>query len=214
MKKRLVIVGAGGFGREVHSWVDSSPQWRAREGIGEIVFLEDGASKVSVRAPIVSTVSDFTPSERDTVICAIGAPDMRRGVVEMLLRKGVQMTTFVHDRAIVGNNVTMAAGTVICPNVLVSCDVEIGRHVHINTGCSIGHDVIIGDYVTLSSACNLTGNVTVEDGAFLATAVSVTPGRRIGAGSLVGVGSVVLRDVPAGVTVFGNPSKIIGKRPA
>ena len=214
MKKRLVIVGAGGFGREVHSWVNTSPRWRSRAGISEVVFVDDEASKVPMRAPIISTVRDYSPGERNVVICAIGAPGVRRAVVEVLTSKGAQMAIFVHDRAVLGDNVVVGIGTVVCPDVLVSCDVQIGAYVHINTGCSIGHDVTIGDYVTLSSTCNLTGNVAVEDDAFLATAVSVIPGKRIGAGSLVGAGSVVLKNVPAGVTVFGNPSTIVGKRPA
>lgn len=214
MKNRLVIVGAGGFGREVHSWVNTSPLWRSRAGIGDVVFVDDVAPKFPLRAPIISTVRYYTPNERDLVICAIGVPEVRREVVEVLLSRGARMTIFVHDRAILGENVAVATGAVVCPDVLVSCDVQIGEHVQINTGCSIGHDVTIGDYVTLSSACNLTGNVTVEAGAFLATAVSIIPGKRIGAGSLVGAGSVVLKDVPAGVTVFGNPSTIVGKRPA
>ena len=214
MKKRLVIVGAGGFGREVHSWVNTSPRWRSRAGIGEVVFVDDEASKLPMRAPIVSTVRDYSPGKRDVVICAIGAPDVRRAVVEVLKSKGARMAIFVHDRAVLGDNVIVGIGTVVCPDVLVSCDVQIGEYVHINTGCSIGHDVTIGDYVTLSSTCNLTGNVAVEDDAFLATAVSVIPGKRIGAGSLVGAGSVVLKNVPAGVTVFGNTSTLVGKRPA
>ena len=212
MKKRLVIVGGGGFGREVYAWVNTSPRWRSRAGINDVVFVDDDASKAPMRAPIVSTLGDYLPGERDVVICAIGAPEVRRAVVEVLKSNGAQMAIFIHDRAVLGDNVVVGIGTVVCPDVLVSCDVQIGEYVHINTGCAIGHDVTIGDYVTLSSACNLTGNVVVENDAFLATAVSVIPGKRIGAGSLVGAGSVVLKNVPAGVTVFGNPSVIIGER--
>lgn len=212
MNKRLVIVGAGGFGREVHSWVNTSPRWRARAGISEIVFVDDEASRVPMRAPIISTVSDYAPGERDVVICAIGAPKVRREVVEVLRSKDAPTTIFVHDRAIIGDNVVLGIGTIVCPGVLVSCDVQIGEYVHINIGSTIGHDVSIGDFVTLSPACNLNGNVTIEGGVFLGTAVSIIPEKRIGASSIVGAGSVVVKNIPADVTAFGNPSVVIGRR--
>lgn len=213
MKRRLVIVGAGGFGREVHSWVNTSPEWIAKTEIASIVFVDDRLPQIPVHAPVISTLQDYVPDATDLVVCAIGSPVVRRKVVEMLNAKNAQIVSFVHDRAIVGHNVVMGVGVVVCPNALLSSDVRIGEHVHINTGCAIGHDVVVGDFVTLSGGCQLTGNVSVESDVFLSVAVSVIPGKRIGAGSLVGAGSVVLKDVPVGVTVFGNPSVIIGKRP-
>jgi sugar O-acyltransferase (sialic acid O-acetyltransferase NeuD family) len=214
MRKRLVIVGAGGFGREVHSWVSTSPGWSANAGIESVVFVDDEVPHIPVRAPIVSSLRNYRPNGGDIVICAIGSPGVRRVVVNSLLGKNAEITSFVHDRAVVGDHVVIGDGAVICPDVVLSSDVQVGAHVHINVGCRIGHDVRIESFVTLSSACNLTGNVSVEEGAFLATAVSVIPGKRIGAGSFIGAGSVVLKDVPANVTVFGNPGAIVGKRPA
>jgi sugar O-acyltransferase (sialic acid O-acetyltransferase NeuD family) len=214
MNKRLVIVGAGGFGREVHGWVSTSPQWRERADIGSVVFVDDEVPAVPVSAPIISTLGDYAPADNDLVICAIGSPDVRRKIVDSLLSRNARMATFIHDRVVLGDNIVIGDGAVVCPDAVLSSDVKVGDHVHINVGCTIGHDVRIGDFVTLSSACNLTGNVTVEDGAFIATAASVIPGKRIGAGSFVGAGSVVLKDVPPNVTVFGNPGAVVGKRQA
>lgn len=209
---RIVIVGAGGFGREVFAWLESSPKFRQQEGIDSIVYIDDRTDPVGLPAPCVSTVDDFFPLVTDKLICAIGAPHVRRAVVEKLEARSGTFVQFVHDSVITGQNVVTQSGLLVCPNVVMSSDIEVGGHVHINTNCTIGHDVIIEDFVTLSSSCNLTGGVVIESDVFLGTAVTVIPGKKIGSASLVGAGSVVLRNVPPGVTSFGNPSKSYGSR--
>lgn len=211
MTKRIVIVGAGGFGREVHGWISSSPRWWAEHGNAEVVFIDDRAS-VPVRGSIVASVEEFEPQDGDTLICAIGSPEARRNVVRQLSARGAEFGTFVHDSVVIGDAVSLARGVIVCPGSVLTSDISLAEHVHVNTNCNIGHDVVVSEYATLSSACNLTGGVVIGEGAFLATAVSIIPGRRIGAGAYVGVGSVVIRNVPDGVTVFGNPSRVIGRK--
>jgi sugar O-acyltransferase (sialic acid O-acetyltransferase NeuD family) len=161
---------------------------------------------------LVAGIADYAPRPDDLVICAIGDPGGRREVVERLERNGVGFTTFVHDAAIIGPNVQIGAGGVICPHVVLTCDISLDAHVHINVGSTVGHDGSIGAFTTLSVSCNLAGGVSVESDAFLATGVTVIPGRHIGQGSYVGAGSVVVRNVRPHVTVFGNPATKIGDR--
>ncbi|TFD57536.1 acetyltransferase [Cryobacterium sp. Hh38] len=209
---RLVIIGAGGFGREVFAWQRSSPRFLQREKIDSVVYVDDRDDLSGLPAPIVGSIEDYIPSEFDKLICAIGSPKLRRQVVEKIEARSGVFAQFVHDTAVVGLNVVAGSGLVVCPNVVISSDIVIGVHSHINANCTIGHDVVIEDFVTLSSSCNLTGGVVLEREAFLGTAVTVIPGKRVGAGALVGAGSVVLRNVPPGVTSFGNPSKSYGSR--
>lgn len=210
--QRLVIAGAGGFGRELHTWVNSSPEWAKRNLVGEIVFIDDKIPQISVRAPIVSTIASYRPQENDLVICAIGSPGVRKALVSAFQQHSARFATFVHDRAIIGDNVELGTGVVVCPDVLLSSDIRVADQVHINARCAIGHDVSIGEFATLSAGCNLTGNVTIGEMAFLATAVTVIPGMQIGSSSYIGAGSVVIKNVPADVTVFGNPSVIVGRK--
>ena len=212
MTARLVIVGAGGFGREVQSWIETSPKWLHEHGNAPIVFVDDAAPPVPVRAPIVSRLEGFVPEVDDLVLVAIGAPLVRRSVVSRLRDHGAQFTSFVHDNAVIGDGVTVGAGSIICPGSILSTDIVLGEQVHINTNCMIGHDVSLGSFSTLSTSCNLGGGVVVGENTFVATGTSVIPGRKVGMGAYVGVGSVVIRHVPDGVTVFGNPSKVIGRR--
>ena len=209
---RIVIVGAGGFGREIFAWLRSSPRFLQRENVDNIVYIDDRQDSTGLPAPCVSSVEAYTPSDSDKFICAIGAPHVRRAVVEKIETRSGKFVPFIHDSVVMGLNVVAKTGLVVCPNVIISSDIQIGAHVHINSNCTIGHDVVIDDFATLSPSCNLTGGVVVKKDAFLGTAVTVIPEKKIGAGSLVGAGSVVLRDVPPGVTSFGNPSKSYGSR--
>lgn len=209
---RVVIIGAGSFGRELHGWIDTSPRWRSLHDVSEVVFVADGVGSPLLRGSMIAGIADYAPRLDDLVLCAVGDPTGRRDVVERLERRGIGFTTFVHDAAIVGPNVQIGEGGIICPRVVLTCDISLDAQVHINVGCTVGHDGSIGAFTTLSVACTLAGGVTVEADAFLATGVTVIPGRRIGQGSYVGAGSVVIRNVRPHVTVFGNPATKIGDR--
>lgn len=206
---RLVIVGAGGFGRELRSAVEASPRFRERHQVSSVVFVDDQPDLSLLDAPVVSTIRDYVPAPGDVGLCAIGSCATRRKIAVDLEGRGLRFITFVDDRARVGKSVHLTDGAVICANSIVTVDVKIGRHTHINSGCLVGHDVVIGDFVTLSSAVNLAGNVHVDDDVFFGTGAIVIPGRKIGPGATVGAGSVVVRHVKPRVTVFGNPAKAL-----
>lgn len=211
MSTRVVIAGAGGFGREIHAWLNGSPRFMEVESITDIVYIDDAQPEVPVPAPIICTLAAYVPAPGDALLCAIGIPSIRRAVVESLRERGARFLTFRDDRAIVGANVTMGEGCVVCPGAVITTNVELGLHVHVNINCSIGHDARIGDYTTLSPACNLMGGVTAESEVFFGTAATVIPRKSIGEKSIVGAGSVVVKNVPPNVTTFGNPSVIIRK---
>lgn len=211
MSMRLVIVGAGGFGRELHSWVVTAPDWRAANEINGIVYVDDEVPVVPVSAPITATISSYIPEAGDRFLCAIGDPSARHRVTADLTARGAKRASFVHDRALVGENVALGMGVVICPDVILSNNIAVGNDVHINTGSAIGHDVRIDEGCTLSSAVNLTGNVHVKRQVFVGTAATILPGRVIGEYAKIGAGSVVTKNVEANMTVFGNPARVVGK---
>lgn len=211
MKKRLVIAGAGDFGRELVGWVKTSPKFVVANHIAEIVFIDDNErADAELPVPVVSSISDYLPLDRDVLLCSIGNPEVRQKVVEILTHAGATFVTFVHDSVLIGGTIALGTGTIVCPRVVFSTGIVVGDQVHINVACTVGHDVSIGSYTTLSSNCNITGHVTLGFAAFLGTAVTIIPGKSVGGESRVGAGSVVLRNVPARVSVFGNPSRKIG----
>lgn len=208
--KHLIIVGAGGFGREVHAWLKDwiavNPGW----AIGG--FIDDTAgslNRFNHYADIRSTIDAYEPSPTDYLVCAIAKPGDKKAVVEKLLAKGAQFFTLVHPSVVMGENVQIGQGSVVCPYTILSVDLVVGAFVTINSSCTIGHDSSIGDFATLSGHCDVTGGVVLEEQVFMGSHASVLPSVRIGAQAIVGAGSVVLRKVAPGTTVFGVPAKRI-----
>jgi sugar O-acyltransferase (sialic acid O-acetyltransferase NeuD family) len=191
-------------------WVQSSPLWRAKVSAGEITFVADDTPDDAAGISYAGAIADYDLLSDDLVLCAIGNPEVRARVVAILEARGVQFATFVHDAAFLGPRVQLGHGSLICPGVVMTTDVVVGSHVHVNVKAVIGHDCVIGDFVTISPCCNLTGGVVVGDRVFLAASVSVAPGKHISSHSQVGIGSVVVRHVNERQTVFGNPARVIG----
>lgn len=208
-RNRLVVVGAGGFGREVASWLSTSPILMEQHSIGDVVFLDDNPDP-RFGLPVLSALKDYRPHDTDIVICAIGKPAVRELISKELASRGAYMPAFVHDSAIVGDRVKLGAGTVVCPHVTLTADINIGEGVQINVGTTVGHDVQIGEYVTISPQCVLTGGVHVGAKTFFGTGALVAPRKTIGANSTIGIGSTVLRRVSDNKTVFGTPAREVG----
>ena len=206
--KRLIILGAGGFGREVFAWAKAHPDCgRLWELAG---FLDDNASALDgfeYAVPVLGAVADYIPVEGDLFLCAIGSPAIKRKVCERILAKGAQFINLVHPSAVIGENVSLGRGVIICPQAVVTCDVQIGDFVGINCHSSVGHDVRIADWVTLSGHCDVTGQCELGEMVFLGSGARILPLKKVGARALVGAGSVVISHVAADTKVFGNPAR-------
>lgn len=213
MNKRLVIVGAGGFGREVLAWVSSSPAWREKAGVGPIVFIDDNAFQLAAQAATISTVRAYLPEPGDAFVCAIGSPSIRREIVAALERKGAKTLAFVDDRVTLGDGVSVEPGAIICPEVTIAAGVSIGRNVHLNIRSTLGRDVVIKDFATVSPSCTLGEKVVVGESVFIGAAATISPGLMMGENSRVGAGAVVVGDVEPWSTVVGSPARKLKEVP-
>jgi sugar O-acyltransferase (sialic acid O-acetyltransferase NeuD family) len=208
-RRRLVLVGAGGAGREVLAMVRSSPDFVAAHRIDDIVFIDDALDRPGSPAPVVSSVDAYIPAPDDLVLVTIGEPRSRAAVVGRLIAAGAVFATFVHDTAVLLPGSTIGEGSVVYPFVVVSTDVSVGAHTWLQTSAVLGHDVVVGDVATVCGGAHLLGGVRVGDRAFVATGAVVHPGVEVGESSRVGAGSVVLRRVRRETTVFGVPAVMI-----
>lgn len=209
MNTRLVIVGAGGFGRGVHGWATSSPRFLAENQIGEAVFVDDFATQDGLCGPLIGALEDYDPAESDLVLCGVGIIATRRAMVDLLEARGARFATFVDDRAIICAGVKIGEGTIVCPGTVISADAVLGRQVHVNFNCSIGHDTRIGDFSTLSPAVNIMGQVEGGEAVFYGGSATVLPRLSVGAAATLGAGVVITKTVECRTTVVGNPGRTI-----
>jgi len=205
--KDLIIIGAGGFGRELFS--------AAREavGFGEPFrvkgYLDANPAALDRFAgypPIIGAPDDYAPRPDDVFITALGNIASRRRCVELIESRGGRFISVIHRSASLGQNVTVGPGSFIAHNVVLTADISVGRHADIFHGTEIGHDSTVGDFAHVYSLCSIGGGVRIGDGAAVYPGARIVPGRLIGNGAVVGIGSVVLLNVKPDTTVFGNPA--------
>lgn len=209
MTKKILILGAGGFGRELLSW---TRDWLGgRDGWTLAGFLDDNlqGSRPDGLPPILGPISGYQPAAHEVFLCGIGLPKAKLAVCEQIKARGGQFLTLVHPSAVVGERVILGEGTVICPRVVLTCDISVGAFVTINAAATVGHDAVLGDGVTLSGHCDVTGHVKLGRGVFFGSHATAIPSVKIGDFAVVGAGSTVVRSVKPGATVFGVPAKQI-----
>lgn len=210
MSAPVYILGAGGFGREVLSWLKQCPDHGSKWHVAG--FLDDNPAALSTAracAPLVGALRDFEPPAGSLLVCAIGNSAVRLKVCAQLEARGGRFLTLVHPDAIIGEECEIGDGSIICPGVVITANVRLGRHVIVNAQTTIGHDAVLGDGVTLSGHVDITGYVQVGEGAFFGSHAAALPGSVIGAYAKVGAGSVVLKSVKSHATVMGVPAKQI-----
>lgn len=209
----MVIIGAGGFAREVHDVVEAMNEARTSGPELEVLgYLADGHADEDLIAARGSGLLGPTALLGDLArdvryVLAIGNGAARRRLDAWATQLDRRPVTLVHPTAALGRHqVDLGPGTVVCAAACVTTNVRIGRHVHLNLGVTVGHDSVLGDYVTVSPNASISGNVVLEDGVSLGTGCTVIERRRVGARTIVGAGAAVVRDLPSDVTAVGVPA--------
>jgi len=208
--KNLVIIGARGYGREIYNLA-----LKCREhGNAWVVkgFLDDKASALDGFAnypPILDSVENYVPVAGDVFICALGSVHYKRKYVAMINEKGGVFISLVHPDANVGINVVKGHGVIIGSHCFISNDVTLGNFVTIQPNVVIGHDVEISDWCHINPLTFVGGFCKIREAATVNAGAKLSDRITIGAESIVGIGSVVIRNVKPGTTVFGSPAREI-----
>lgn len=200
--KQLVIIGAGGHAKEV--------VWLARVcGWNIIGVLDDSAGQDAVAGVrVLGEVSLCTEYDECFFTIAVGDPRSRSQVANKLevCLPQVRYATLIHPSVVLSESVSIGEGSVIAAGSVVSADVKIGKQCILNINSSLSHEVVIADYCTIAPNAALAGNVTVEGLVEIGLGASVRQGLNLGAGSLLGMGAVLVRNLPSGVVYVGNPA--------
>ncbi len=211
--RRIAIFGTGGHGREVlqllrdiNSVAGRSPVWQV-EGF----VVDPGFAQVGERVngqPVLGGL-DWLAREHDVaVVVALGAPRARQIVVRRIEAScGARFTTLVHPLASIAEGVPLPPGVTVFSGSIISVNVSVGSHVHLNSLCSVSHDGRLGDFATLGPGSRMAGGGCLGEGAELGASATLIPNVRVGAWSMVGAGAVVVHDTPDFGVVAGVPAR-------
>jgi len=208
--KDLIIVGASGLGKEV-AWLAK------RAGINVRGFLDDNPDLQGLefyRKPVLGVVDDWPHFGGAEFVIAIASPRIKEIIFSRMETQGKPVFATLIDPSVQIDlsETEIGSGSVICAGTICTADTIIGAHCIINKLCSIGHDASVQDFATLAPQVMLGGHSVVERGAEIGAASLVRQGLTIEAGAVVGMGAVVTKNVASGITVVGNPAKILNPR--
>ena len=143
------------------------------------------------------------------IFISIGANHIRRKIALHFQGQGHSFFSLLHPSAQISPSADIAEGTCVMPGAIINADVRIGAHCIINTAATVDHDCVIEDFVHIAPGVNLCGNISIGEGSIIGVGASIIPGIKIGKNCTICAGAVVLRNVPDGSKVIGNPGRII-----
>lgn len=201
----IVIVGGGGFGRELYGWAKdsfSTDQYRFK---GFLDKDPDSLKGFNIGLPVLGDEDSYTIEKNDRFLLAVGEVDIKKDAVLKLKKKGAQFLTLIHPTALVADTAKIGEGVVVCPFATVSGWVELGDFVMMNLYSFCGHDAKVGKFSILCPYAIVNGVGTVGDQVYLGSHSTVTRCKTVGSNSKVCANSAVLQDVPECSFVVGVP---------
>lgn len=219
MSRDVVLIGAGGFGREAFHVIDDHN--RASPASGQLRVMgvvDDDAGTARSQSwrrrevPYLGTLESWLGRETHaSYFVTIGDPLVRGRLHRLLGTAGRRSApAVVHPSATVTRTALLGAGTIVCPGVRISTEVVVGEQVHLNPQATLGHDAHLGHCVSLNPQSAVSGSVQVHDDVLIGASACVLEGRTVGAGARVGAGACVTADVRPGTTVVGVPARPTG----
>lgn len=212
MADPIVIVGAGGFGRETADVIEAinevAPTWDL-VGFVDDAPTESNLERLAARGhACLGDLAWLLTTDRPAhVVIGVGSPAARRSIAGRLEGTARRIATLVHPAATVGSQVRLGQGSVVCAGARLTTNIEVGRHVHINPNVTVGHDTVLGDFVSLNPASSVSGDCRVGAGTLVGVGAVILNQLNIGEGVVVGGAACVVKDVAAHAVVKGVPAR-------
>ncbi len=204
----VIIVGAGGFARELRQLLpdclpQESYQFKGYLGKDQGVGADDEAKCLTLADP-----EEYKPQPNDRFVLAIGDMDARKRTVESLCAKGGEFVSLIHPRAFVAATAELGRGVVVYPYAVVSNEAILRDYVKLNYFASAGHNAKLGKYSLLAPYATVNGFSVLDEQVYMSTHSTVAPVVTVGRGSKISANSAAMRDVPAGSLVHGVPGRV------
>ena len=209
--KNLVLICAGGFGREIAAWAPNcigyNKDWKIKGFIdSDLKRLDNLKSQYN----IIDTIKNYQPKDDDVFLCAIGDVTLKKKFVKTISSRGGKFINLIHNSVIFSSvNINIGTGCFLGPGTIISNDVTIHDHVTLNCRIHVSHDVVVSKFSHANPFSFIGGYVFIGENVIIHPNSTIVPNIRIGDNSIIGSGSVVLKNVKQGITVFGIPAKKI-----
>ncbi len=208
MRERLILVAAGGFGRELSFWAQDCQAAGTLPALAG--YIDDVVQELpGYDLPRLAGVQDYTPRSGDLFVVALGCPAKKRRVVELLQARGARFATLRHPTATAVRTASIGEGVVMCPYTMALADTRIERFATLNNYSGLGHDSVCGEFTTLSSQVDVMGYARIGKDVLIGSGARVLPKVTVGDGATIGAGSIVVRSVKPNMTVFAPPAKLL-----
>lgn len=208
--KDIVIIGAGGLGREVAWLIEDINEYEKEWNI--LGFVDDNIEKGTVLNgyEVLGNCSLLNSKKDIYYICAIANTKFREDIVNKIKNnRSIKAAKLIHPSAVISKESSIGRGCIICAGVIISVNSKIGEFNIIDWNSTIGHDDILKDFVTLYPSVNISGACIVNEYVEIGTGSKIIPKKIVGKNSVVGAGTVVIRDIKENVTAVGVPGRII-----
>ena len=210
----IVILGAGGFARELMWLIESIGTWNI---VGFVRNEEENEIRTLCGYQnypnLESLFATWKNGNTDLHYCfGTGSPRIKRMMDAQAREKGLTPSSpLIHPDVRMHRSVKLGNNVVVCAGTILTIDITIGYGTMLNLNCTVGHDAVIGEYCTFNPGTHISGEVTIQDEVECGTNVSVIQGLTVGKGAVIGAGAAVVRSIPEGVTAVGVPAKPLKK---
>ena len=210
--ENIIIIGAGGFGREVLSLVEAIN--RQNQSFNFIGFVDDGITKgITINGyPVLGNTEILMEwAERVNIAVAIGNPKTKRNIVSKISKnKYIKFPNLIHPSIFFSNfGNSIGVGNIICEGNIITTNVTLKNHIILNLACTVGHDTIINNFCSFMPAVNISGEVNIKESVYVGTGAKIINQLEIGENTIVGAGAVVFKSLPSNCTAVGVPAKPI-----
>ena len=206
----LVIIGTGGFSREVLWTIQDYNEIHNEFSV--LGFLDDNESLLGQTIDGIKVLgnTDWIFSKKNKIKCVIGIADSqtRKKIVHKFEKEKISFQTIIHPSVIFSKSSKIGNGTIIQAGGIITTDTVIGNHVHINMDVTIAHDSVIQDFATISPGVHVNGNTIVGEGTFIGSGAVMQQGLKIGKWAKIGAGTVLRTNVEDHSMYAGVPGKL------
>lgn len=208
--KKIAIIGAGGFGREVKMLIEQINEENKQYDI--IGFYDDKHFDGNINGiPYLGKIDNLNSVSKNlSIAISIADPHIKRDILKIIKNDKIDFPNLIHPSVLIGSDeVILGKGNIICAGVIITVNVEISDFVILNLSCTVGHDTNIGRFSSFMPGVNISGEVDIKEGVYVGTGAKIINLIEIGEYTIIGAGAVVAKTLPANCTAVGIPAKPI-----